>query len=480
MKSLRVYSTRIEIYPYELGEYDKLERWCSTDYNKSTHSFDPIGCYYDEEEHTLIIPRGINIDSLHQMTGAFPTYYDNYNYEIMKEKYKVLRKPKNEEQVRALYSMLQKDQPVFFRQMVLEAYPGFGKTYCAIVCALELGLRTIIITPFTAVHEQWIESITAYTTVDPKRILDLCSFNGTKAIHDILKKEIKCDVVLILQQTVNAYLKAYGYRGLKELFDHLRCGTKIIDEVHLFFKTTIMIDFSSNIKNNFYLSGTCSRSNPLEVRLFKRYFSAARKYGKEIEIQKHIIYNFIYYDSNPSQIDQGSIMTAHGTSNYNFINYALKQDPNKMYISAFFHALESAKEHAGRILAIFPKIETCDLFAAMIKNQYPDEKVGIIYSKNTLEENKNSKKNATIIISTFNSIGTGGDIDGLQSMIIGDLFSSEITSKQFPNRLRKLSNGEDCYCYELVDTGFESIMAMVRRKRKYLDQFSKKINILYY
>ena len=106
---------------------------------------------------------------------------------------------------------------------------------------------------------------------------------------------------------------------------------------------------------------------------------------------------------------------------------------------------------------------------------YPDDIVATIHSKHTKSQNENAKKYATIIVTTTSSMGTGSDIDHIRSLIIMEPYSSEVTAKQLTGRLRPYPNGEDSYAYELIDTGFESILAMVNKRYRKLQSICKSI-----
>lgn len=480
MKALRIYETRIEIYPYKLGDYPDLERVCSTKYDSVRHRREPLGFHYDENTKTLIVPRGVNVDWLHQLTGSFPTYYHSETEAMMKYRYKFTAKPRNTSQVMAILFLLSRNtfsRYANYSQLALTVEPGFGKTFCAIAASLERGKRTIIIVHSNQIKEQWLKTLREKTNVKMDRVLEL---SGSEKMHSLLKKKVDCDIIITIHDSIEAYISKYGYDGMQKLMGHLECGTKIIDEAHLYFTSTLMIDFCSNISKNYYLTATFTRSNRLETDLFALVFANTAKYGEELGITRNVIYNFVYYNSNPDEKEIARIKTAYGTNNYRFIEYAIDHDPNSTFLGALFYALSLAKEHPGKILVIVPKIEYCELIARTIQIEYPEDKVGTVHSKHSKEDNLKIQEECDIIVSTLGSLGTGADIPGLRNMIIGELYSSEVTAKQLPKRLRPLENGEDSYCYELVDTGFESILTMVRKKTRFIKKIAKKIKKINY
>lgn len=480
MKALRVYQTRIEIYPYELGENPDLEMMCSTDWVVAEHRRIPLGFYYNEETKTLTIPRGLNVARVSDMFDAMPTYYLAEREAMMRYNYKMTARPRNENQVKAILFLLSKGDFAKYNrysQLALNVEPGFGKTYCSIAAALERHMRTIIIVHSNQIKEQWLDTLYTKTNVPKERILDL---SGSAAMQKLMTDDVDCDIIITLHGTLESFISKYGYDKMREFMNHLECGTKIIDEAHLYFTSTIKIDFCSNVAKNIYLTATFTRSNRTEVKLFNLFFANTIRYGEEFGITKNVVYSFVYYNSRPNEKEIARVHTKYGTSGYRFIEYAIDRDRNATFVGAFFYALSLAKQHPGKILVVVPKIAYVEFLAKLIKQEYPEDIVGTVHSKHTKDENTQIEEESDIIVSTFGSLGTGADIPGLRNLIIGELYSSPVTANQLPKRLRPLANGEDSYCYELVDGGFEAILDMVRRKTKYIKRIAKKIDKIIY
>jgi hypothetical protein len=476
MINVDIYPSRIEIYPYEKPQkYDQVVAKCSKLWNPSKHTRENLCSYYDKDNHKLIVMRGIDITWLCSTVDGYPQYMNSSQSARMKYKHKVKFRPRSQDQMRAIKFLCGYGEFSRFgkyNQLSLNTEPGFGKTYCAITAALERGYRTLIIVHNTTIKNQWIDSILEKTDVTRERILDV---TGSDNMKKILSEDIDADFIITLHQSITSYFTSEGYEKTKEWFDHLECGTKIIDEVHLFFGSTVQVDFCSNIQKTFYLTGTMTRSDPLEIGLFKRYFSNTPSFGQELDKTKNVRYYFIDYDSAPSLQSQAYIMTKRGPNSSKFIDYAINIDPSQTILSMMYKVLEEAKTHEGKILMVVPKIDIAEYIKDKLTTLYPEDTIRTIHSRHSAEDNNDSKENATIIISTIGSLGTGSDIEGLRNLIIMDLYSSEVTANQLPKRLRPLPNGEDSYCYELVDCGFEPLVSMVRKKTRYLKKCCKSV-----
>lgn len=475
MKTIDIYPTRIEIYPYVKSEHDPVVNQCSTSYDPVRHKRDPLGCMYLPDEQKMITMRGLDINWISQVVNGYPHWMTAGKSAQMKYCHKMKTKPRSSDQIRAIkflsgygeFSRYQK-----YSQLALNTEPAFGKTYCAIAAILERRERAIVITHTSVIKEHWIESVLEHSTVPENRIVDIQTSNE---MRKMLEEDVDIDLIFILHQTISSFLRSEGYEKTKMWFDHIECGTKVIDEAHLFFPNTILIDFCSNIEKTFYLTGTMTRSNPFEAYLFKKYYSNTPSFGSDLEKTRNVVYTFMDYDSYPSLQEQAYITTKRGPNSSKFIEYAMYMDPDRTVVTMLLKVLEEAKTHPGRILIILPKIKVCDEIKEILEEKYPDDIVGTIHSKQSAKTNTDTKENATIIISTIGSLGTGADISGLRNLIIIDLYSSEVTSTQLPKRLRPLPNGEDSYCYELVDCGFDAVLSMVKRKTKFLRRCCKSV-----
>ena len=154
-------------------------------------------------------------------------------------------------------------------------------------------------------------------------------------------------------------------------------------------------------------------------------------------------------------------------------NYAIED--TKITIEEIFEVLKEAKSHKGKVLIVIPKIAYCEKIAEMIRERYEYDIVETIHSKHTKSDDEAAKKYASIIVTTTSSMGTGADISNIRTLIIMGPYSSEVTAKQLTGRLRPYVQGGDSYAYELVDTGFESIMNMVNKRFNKLKQICKTV-----
>lgn len=462
---VNVFNTRIEILPYELGDLSKLEKkwsvWVTQEYR-----YDPIACYYTDSK--LIIPRGMNLSQLKTMTGVSPSFIqDTYVPAEMKFSYMMKSPPRDNNQTQSINFLLSINGFEKYNQrnqLVLNLDTGMGKTYCAIYALMKEKKRTIVITHTTDIKDQWYRSFLKHSTIPEDRILNIDSGKILENILDFDREFVDKDVFVITHSLITDFGSAHGWDSIREIFGNLRIGIKVIDEAHLCFKNTMMIDFFTNVPRNYYLTATFSRSDPKEERIFNNAFSNAVKYGNNLETRKHVNYQFIFFNSEPTQLQQRQIKTNYGVSSYRYADYAFGVDDYHSLERALYLTLDHCLVREGRTLIVVPKIDNTEYLLKQISEKYPATSVGIVNSKHSEDENQHVKENCDIIISTIKSLGVGSDIKKLRNLVIAEPHSSKLISNQLIGRLREYSSEDETYAYELVDVGFPSLMRMIQKR----------------
>ena len=473
-KSCKVYSTRIEIEPYEIGDIPQIENMTSI-WDSATYQRLPYG--YCHTDNKLLIPRGISLMLLEKLLGHPPTICYNMDKPVnMKYKYHMTCPPKDKYQDQAINFLLSKngfENGKRYSQLALNLATGFGKTYCAINAMLQEGVRTIIITHSETIKEQWMSTFSDKTDILPERVINI---SGSKDIDDCMNGDNDYDIFLVNHATISSYARKNGWDAVSDFFDIVGFGLKIIDEVHLCFTNTIYIDFFSNVRRNYYLTATFERSDPKETKLFKRVFANTLTFGGDLEKRKHIIYNFILFNSNPSYSEQMSIRTSRGVSSYLYADYAFKKDKDHSIMIALMKVMKECESVEGKTLIVVPKIENIEMLVDVLSKKYPNKKIGAIYSKKSKKENELVKAESDIIISTIKGMGTGSDIAKLRNLVIMEPHSSKLTSTQLIGRLREYAIDKDTYAYELVDVGFMSILNQVSMRLPSIRKKCKEVH----
>ena len=478
MITVRVFHTHIEIHPYKKGDAPVLENMLSgrdLKYGKAYRL-----CYYiDPFTETLYIPSGVSIPMLNTTfnTMAIPmTECDPYK----RIKCEVTAEPISRIQEEAIeFLTCDKDfhKNDKYSQFSLNLDTGDGKTGAAIMAIGKLRMKAIIIVHSKKLKDQWIKSISKFTDIPDSRILNI---DGSKYIKAILSGDIDpddYDIFCVNHQTIKSFSNDRNWNEVREFFKKINVGIKVVDEVHLFFENSFMIDCFSNTCKTFYLTATFSRSNRSEITAYKVAFSNTVRFGEETfnyeEKRKHINIFLLYFKSVPEYGLVPDIRSTYGFSSYKYIDYELENDTNHSLKKLLIRLIDMTKNIEGKTLILTPKIDTVYSVAKYIED-VTGEKCGTICSGNDHKVNLQNTE-CRYIVSTAKSSGTGVDIKGLRMMIDLEPVSSPLYMDQIRGRLREYSKDKDTYLFIPVDTTLDIVSNMINKLIPSMRKKSKNI-----
>lgn len=479
-KKIRIYQTHTEISPYKLGENRPFENRLSS-YVEAEFSYNPIGfCVIDDK---LYIPRGINPTILQTVFDSTPFVVRMPDEYDICQRVKMMKPPRDRIQRESIDFL--NGEGEFTRtkgvsQLALVLDTGDGKTYTAINSIVYHKMKAIIITHQDKIKQQWIDTFLKMTNVDPRKLINI---QGSEIIEEIISGKRKHEgyYYFVNHQTLSSFAKVHGWPMVREFFKKIQVGIKVIDEAHFFFKNVVMIDFFSNTKKTIYLTANFGRTDTNEGRLFNKCFASVAKFGERTkdyqEKRKHIIYVPVVYRSNPTYLQQTSVIKAYGFNALLFSNYALHEDKSETQLNELISTYELIKNMEGKVLITVPKIDDTEFLKKKIREYLPEDKtIATINSNNTRDENSLAKE-CDVIISTIKSCGTGVDIKKLRCIINLEPFGSQITANQLAGRLREYSPDKDTYFFDLIDISFPACERYFKQKIKMLKKKCKAISI---
>ena len=479
MKKADIYNTHIEVYPYDIGEYDDLEKslskWDQTYFRRV-----PIAYYIEDE--TLYIPRGVGTMEIENFFDDIEVTKVNVVDKSSKIRFgEPLYEPKSSIQEKAIDFLTGENDykdSLRYAQLGLNLDTGDGKTYAAISAILKLKEKAIIITHQTKIKNQWIKSIKDMTTFPNDRLIDIC---GSDDITAILDGYLSGEIYVVNHQTIHSYARENGWQSITEFFRTIKVGIKVIDEAHKFFENSLMIDYFTNTKKTFYLTATYGRSDSKEQAIYRRAFSSLARFGEETfdyeEKRKHIKFIICYFSSKSSNGYEPNVRTAYGFSGYKYIDYQLTEDNNTL-MKVTHKILDNISHLKGKILIISTKTESCEIIAEDVA-AYTGKSVGTIHSKNSPEKNADSMTKE-IISSTVKSIGEGVDIKGLRALILLEPIGSKSLADQVRGRLREYSSSDDTFLFYPVDLTIPDMTVMLKRIRPMMKRKCKEIVELHF
>jgi len=243
---------------------------------------------------------------------------------------------------------------------------------------------------------------------------------------------------------------------LVDLFNHMKIGLKVVDEMHLYFENILKIDMITNTMETVYLSATPGRSAINENKLFTNCFNDVPTFGLAETTknnEKYINLYYVRYNSKPSSEDLIKSKNYYGFninqfSSYSFVKKAHVILPilsdligqmfdKELKVAIIVHTLEQVKILKGHLLDLDYSIEDIGIFCGLTK----DDKLA-------------DEADKRILITTDKMLGSALTIPELRCTIMTVPTSSEIVIKQIMGRLRKI--GKTCFFMILTDYGFDA------------------------
>lgn len=355
-------------------------------------------------------------------------------------------------------------------------------TYCSTVGACTYGKKTLIIVHRDNLLKQWVKSLYKMGGIPADRIHMLSS----KDLYDVAinKIDLNKDIYLLTHATFRSGLKRLNsFDKMKCVCDILGIGLKIVDEAHLEFKDTILIDFVFNVQRNIYLTATDGRSSKDENAIFKHVFTNTMYYKKsklfeDTTVRRWIEYIIVECNTHVKQaIYRYRIAGGRGMNSASYGKWVIQYDKKKTHFKICRDILYEIynRDSQSKVLIFMPLIDLCDelqsfLIETINHNENFDYELNIktIHSKNTQHENIRNKQ-ADVIITTIASCGTGTDIPGITDIICCSPYKSAITVRQTAGRIRYC--GKQCHYYDIIDTSVQMDIILCKLRKKVFDTF---------
>lgn len=357
-------------------------------------------------------------------------------------------------------------------------------TFTTVYGITQMNRKALIVTHMTKIKDQWISTLTKMFDYPKDMIMELTSNDLQKAFDGT---DLGKDVYFISHQTITRWITSQSPTSLNTLLARLGIGVKVIDEYHLHWRNSLILDMFTNVDKTIYLTATFDRSDGEQSRLFRRITASIPTYGTTISTQdKHVEYHPITYTTKCPfpKVKSFSNGMGMGIRKWLVAKWFHHDDPEDTTNKIIFSLIEKCLQSEGRILVTVGSIDASDMLAAKIQQQYPDYIVDSINSHKSAKRNDEVKEKADIIVSTIQSSGTGVDIRKLRYIINAETYSSRVTAEQFIGRLRPYFNNEGeqlpTYMFDLVDKSIIYCNIYYKARYKRLKELAKTIQPLEY
>ena len=465
-----VKNTSIIITNYEFGQYPRLEKFFEI-FDRTRHIYYYKGLYYNKEDKTLTVPRGIDINFLESLFRANATvdYSCDKKTKVLTDTF-IKNKPKNDVQKTALKFILGLHPYEFTKtksQLCINLNPGAGKTYLTIAMASYLMERCITITSSLDWLNQWKREILEHTNMEESEIYII---SGGASIAKLLNgmKDIKSiKFFLASHNTIKSYGDKNGWDKVSELFNILEVGVKIYDEAHLNFDNICSIDFHTNTRNTLYLTATPARSQDKENDIYKLYFKNVPSIDLfNSDTDPRTKYIGMRFNSHPSPLVIAQCKNQYGLNRIAYINYLVQSEEFKKVLH---QVINKVKVIPGKFLFYIGINEATEYVVNYIKTVFPELVNNIGVYNSTVTENKKEQLEKKFIFSNTKSCGAAMDIKGLKgTIVLAEPFKSEVLARQSLGRTR----AHNTIYIELVDEGFYYAMKYYESKKRVFNKYA--------
>ena len=371
-----------------------------------------------------------------------------------------------------------------------EDYIVTHNTFCSGVGLCKYGYKTLIIMHRDSLRKQWLGSLYKMCGLSDDEVHEI---SDSQELYDIAhdNHEFDYDVYLMTHATFRAGLKRIGnLKDAANITKNLGIGLKIIDEAHLEFRDTLIMDFVFNVKRNLYLTATDGRSTKAENSIFRHVFSNATFYKPSTLLTSNQPSKWVEYiitkvntHAKPN-IVRFRVEGGRGMNPATYGKWVIAYDNKKTHFKCCRDLLKIIyeRDQNAKVLLFMPLIDLCtDCSYFLTKNLNYDDSfkydltIRTINSSNTKAENEENK-HADVIVTTIASCGTGTDIPGITDIINCSPFVSHVTAKQVFGRIRYC--GKQCHFYDVYDDSVRMDRYWIKSRSKVMKNLATKTDYL--
>lgn len=357
----------------------------------------------------------------------------------------------------------------------LTSQTGTGKSFTALLLAMELAMPTLIIVK--GLTDQWMENLKKFTTVYD----DSWLIKEFKSVDRLLECGMKPKVMVASIHTLHAYVtQKNSYADLPlnyhQFLEHYGVGLKVVDEAHLNFAMGTQIDLLSyNIPWNVYMTATFMSNKDSVRKIFQKVFPPRMIIGQE-QYNRYVKGVICYYSSG---LDPKYVMKQRGYSQVYFEKWLLKRVTYlKRYISVLIHLISTyylgSRGPNHKCLIWFQTTALIDVVMRYLKDKYPKLKITRYISG---DSKRNLEDGVDIILSTHGSAGTGNDIPNLYTAINTISTKSLGGVEQIKGRLRPLKGYNPIYI-DICDTGIPAHVRHMNERKYQIDATCTSVEVV--
>lgn len=361
-----------------------------------------------------------------------------------------------EEQIPAIDYLADNNSP--HRSRILELQTGKGKTVSALMGISSFSKRTAIIIKSMYI-EKWVADVLKTYEIKESEIMTV---SGSAQLQGLIQMGqmgiLKSKVIIISNKTIQNWFKLYeslgketlemGYDCLPEdFFETIRCGVRLIDEVHQDFHFNFKMDLYTNIERSISLSATMVNYDSFMEKMYRiAYPTVTRFEGPPLD--KYVIARELSYHIKEDRKYNTTEYNSHIYSHHAFEKSILRvKDFADNYCKLIWNTVEIGFLHnyvKGQKCLIFcSSIDMCTVVTNYLKNRYPN----LLVRRYVEDDPYENLLESDISVSTLLSAGTAHDVANLKTVILTVAINSLQSNIQSLGRLRKLKDTNTYFFY---------------------------------
>jgi hypothetical protein len=482
-KNIIITNTGTVITPYEKGQCDKLERWTSV-YNNALFKYDSvIGFVVLDNENSCFVTTKNSPDYI---KSFFPDYDISISRENTPKKIKHDFDLNDDITPSDIQSTVIKEimDLNYKKEWFVNLQTGLGKTLLSIYLISLFKCKSMIMCYSKNILYQWVKSIEEKTTFNTSRILII---DSSLLLYKIYTSEFDTsgyDIFMATPKLITAFCNQYGFSILYDIFNILGIGLKIYDEAHRNITNMVKINGFTNVSKTLYLSADFSQADKDKEKLYYKMMYGVPIIKPTNELMSTLKYTqaiVVFYNTSPSINDVKTTYTRYGFSSNNYMEYQFKNGTIVKVLDYIMKNINTTNITNHKMLILVSQIEIVDRLSDILKEKYTDFKIARFHSKVDIDEKEFAITDANIIIATYQSFGTGMDVENIKYVISLDQ-CNKIWDNQAAGRARPLKDGTDAFYFMCVDRGFTYAIKKLNVRLNYLQETKiKKITkITYY
>jgi len=326
---------------------------------------------------------------------------------------------------------------------------GKGKTLSALMAMVKIGYRTVIQLRGGYVS-RWIDDLEGLFDFKKGEILVIRGRDALVSLINLAKNDdLQAKVIIITNKTLYKLFEEFekdgddNYYGIRpeQLYELLRAGLRIVDEVHEDYHLSFRTDIYSNVQSSIHLSATLDTEDIFRRQMYDIALPQDCWY-KGVEYDKYIQSYAMFYSTTTQSLpklrlsEKGQDSYSHGA----YEKSILKQKPLletylevcRYPIQRFY--IEDDWQGGQKCIVFCYLVEFCEVLRDYLRGIYPELDIREFVA--TTDEKV--LKEADIIVSTIKSAGTAQDIPDLKVSVLTQAVRKKEANIQTLGRLRKL------------------------------------------